>query len=43
MKPELSTLFVFCLQVYLDFIDESFAKIQALRLVADAEGKKFST
>jgi hypothetical protein len=29
-------------QVYLDFIDESFAKIQAMRLVADAQGKKFS-
>jgi hypothetical protein len=27
---------------YLDFIDESFAKIQALRLAADAEGKTFA-
>lgn len=28
-------------KVYLDFIDASFSKIQALRLTADAEGKKF--
>lgn len=29
-------------KVYLDFIDESFQKIQALRLIADAKGKKFT-
>jgi hypothetical protein len=29
-------------QVYFDFIDESFVKIQALRLTADAEKKKFA-
>lgn len=29
------------LQVYLDFIDESFSKLQAMRLDADAQGKKF--
>merc|ERR1712183_569779 len=28
-------------QAYFDFIDESFAKIQALRLTADAEKKQF--
>ena len=28
-------------QVYLDFVDESFAKVQALRLTADAENKNF--
>ena len=29
-------------KVYLDFVDESFAKIQALRLTADATKKKFT-
>jgi hypothetical protein len=29
------------MQVYLDFIDDSFAKVQALRLVADQTDKKF--
>mmetsp|Transcript_3292 Transcript_3292/g.7236 ORF Transcript_3292/g.7236 Transcript_3292/m.7236 type:complete len:447 (-) Transcript_3292:763-2103(-) len=29
-------------KVYLDFVDESFAKIQSLRLTADAEKKKFT-
>ena len=28
-------------KVYLDFVEESFAKSQAMRLTADAEGKKF--
>ena len=28
-------------QVYLDFVDESFSKVQALRLAADLENKKF--
>ncbi|EJK50839.1 hypothetical protein THAOC_30057, partial [Thalassiosira oceanica] len=28
--------------VYLDFVDESFAKVQALRLTADAENKNFN-
>ena len=29
-------------KVYLDFVDESFAKVQALRLTADAEKKNFN-
>ena len=28
-------------QVYLNIIDDSFSKLQAMRLTADAEGKKF--
>jgi hypothetical protein len=36
------TSFLLSLQVYLDFIDESFASLQDKRLAADASKKKFA-